>query len=150
MTKFEECKSEWLKYAQEEKILITEIRKKMKIVLNQQKEIGKYFSFPQYNGTIEETITHHWFFHETTSRKVLECPCCGSNKISVINLKVEIDYVDAYECPSCGYFAIDQHLYIDSHSYLQYQISNHSLKIFNSLLDKHSNKSNEYFERTHR
>lgn len=70
MTKFEECKSEWLKYAQKEKILKSEIKKKIDIVLNQQSEIGKYFPFPCLE-TIGETITHHWFFHKTIIKEIL-------------------------------------------------------------------------------
>ena len=53
MKKFEEYKSEWLKYAQEEKVLTSEIVEKIKIVLEQQKEIGIYFPFPRYEK-IEE------------------------------------------------------------------------------------------------
>lgn len=137
MTKFEECKSEWLKYEQEEKILLTEVKKKIEIVLNQQKEMGNYFLFPRYE-TIEEVQTHHWFFHRIESKSILKCPCCNSDKIRNNHIQIdEKDYFAVYECPSCNYFSIASQD-CPPYSYL-YSPSPSALRKFNSHLDKHLN-----------
>lgn len=139
MTKFEECESEWLKYAEEEKILITEIQKKIEIVLKQQNEMGNYFLFPRYE-TIEEIKTHHWFFHRIESESVLKCPCCNSDKILDSYIKFGCDYLDVYECPLCKYFSINCHITFPNYTIHSYLSSLSSLRKFNSQLDKHLNK----------
>lgn len=141
MTNFEECKTEWLKYAQEEKILISEIKKKIDIVLNQQKEIGTYFSFPRYE-TIDTVKRHHWFFHQFESESILKCPCCNLDNISKTDISIEIDYFNVYECPSCDYFSIQRQRYVDTYYTYLYSSSNQSLRKFNSQLDKHLNNDN--------
>ena len=136
MTKFEECKKEWLKYEREEKILISEIVKKVEIVLDEQKEIGFYFTFP-YWKTIEETKRHHWFFYKIESHSTLKCPCCNSDKISDSYVKLGCDYFKIYECPSCNYFAIDHQITTPYNTFNRYVSSMQSLRKFNSQLNKH-------------
>lgn len=136
MKKFEECKSEWLQYAQEEKMLKTKIWEKVKMVLDQQKEIGKHFPFPRYEN-FEEVKRHHWFFHKIESYSTLECPCCKSPKLLDYYFKFECDYLDVYECPICNYFSIDRHITFPNCTIHSYLSSLQSLRIFNSQLDKH-------------
>lgn len=40
MKNFKECKDEWLEINQEEKILLTEVKRKIDIILKQQNEMG--------------------------------------------------------------------------------------------------------------
>jgi len=166
MTKFEECKSEWLKYAQEEKILIVKVKKKIEIVINQQNEMGDYFSFPRYE-TINNVKKYHYFFRRIETEEILKCPCCESIYISQSKIHFPInEFYIISECSSCGYFGIE--FKIPSRSYYLYEFNYHSLKHLNSQLDRYlknneSNKQNktkkleemekqddEYFQRTHR
>lgn len=138
MTKFEVCKKEWLKFEREEKTLISEIKKKIDIVLNQQKEIGNYFLFPRYE-TFDEVKTHHWFFHRIETKSVLECPCCKSNGIQQFKICVPKNkFYEISECPICGYFSIEPRIPYTNLRSTQFTFS--SLRKFNSQLDKYLNE----------
>ena len=134
MIKFEKCKSEWLKNNHEEKILRPEVRKKIEIVLKQQKEMGTHFLFP-HSKTIDTVKTHHWFFHQNESETILECPCCKSNGILSSHVRIYYDYYEIYECSTCDYFSILSRTY-DSLFYLHFSSIN-VLRNLNSQLDKH-------------
>ena len=138
MKKFEECKSEWLKFEREEKILITEIKKKIEIVLKQQKEIGSYFPFPRYK-TIDTIKTHRWVFHRIESKTILECPCCNSDKISDSYIQIGGESYTVYECSSCDYFSLSIKSLGVNNDYHFYSVSISSYRKFNSQLDKHLN-----------
>lgn len=139
MKNFEECRKEWLKYEREEKILISEIKKKIEIVLNQQKEMGNYFRFPHYE-TFNKVKRHHWFFHKIEEKSIFKCPCCNSEEISDSYVKLGCDYFKVYECPSCNYFSIDHQVTTPYNTFNRYNPSIQSLRKFNSQLDKHLNK----------
>ena len=137
MNKFEECKKEWLKNKNDEEILRNEIIGKVKIILDEQKEIGYYFLFPRHEK-IDTVKRYHWFFYRVESKSELKCPCCNSNKISASYIHLGCDYLDVYECSTCDYFAVYHHNTqfpnFTIHSYLS---SLQSLRKFNFQLDRH-------------
>lgn len=141
MTKFGECKKEWLEINQEEKILLTKVKNKIGIVSKQQNEMGNYFRFPHYE-TINKVKRHHWFFSRTETEEKLKCPCC--NFINVVQYKIRIPSSDYYiisECSTCGYFSIE--FKIPSYTHHLYIFNFHSLQYLNSQLDRYLNKVNE-------
>lgn len=143
MKNFKECKEEWLKNEEDKKILITEIGKKVKIILEEQKEIGFYFQFPHYK-TIEKNKTYHWFFHRIESETMFECPCCESLKISDSYIHLGCDYLDVYDCPSCGYFSIRHYTAFPNYTIHSYLSSLTALRNFNSQLDKYLRNEVDY------